>query len=138
MNEIENALVAANETIPTNAEIPVVAEEQPSLNGHEGPPNRHAEAGRKGALRVHQLMELGLLYEKEHGLKRGRQRVRQLIQEGRLYEQEHGLAGKPRRLRRDRLGGDQLVQVFFRSLLRMVKPAYRDKLSRMMQTLDAA
>src|SRR5687768_6122726 len=32
----------------------------------------HAEAGRKGAHRLHQLMKLGLLYEKEHGLKRGR------------------------------------------------------------------
>src|SRR5437763_1730880 len=100
--------------------------------------NRHVEAGRKGAHRFHQLMQLGLLYEKEHGLKRGRQRVRQLIEEGRLYEQEHGLSRKPRRSRRDRLAGDQLVQSFLRSLLRMVKPAYRDRLSRMLQTFDAA
>src|SRR4051794_10017351 len=42
----------------------------------------HAEAGRKGALRVQQLIEEGKLYEKEHGLKRGRQRIRQLIELG--------------------------------------------------------
>jgi len=78
-------------------------------------------------------MQLGLVYEKEHGLKRGRQRVRQLIEEGKLYEQEHGMSRKPRRSRRDRLAGDPLVQSFLRSLLRMVKPAYRDRLSRMLQ-----
>src|SRR5262249_55063557 len=48
--------------------------------------NQHAEAGRKGAQRLHQLIQLGRLYEQEHGLKRGRQRLRQLIQEGKLYE----------------------------------------------------
>ena len=108
------------------------------LNGDSEPGNRHAQAGRKGAQRVHQLMQLGLLYENEHGLKRGRQRVRQLIEEGKLYEQEHGMGRKPRRSRRDRLAGDPLVQSFLRSLLRMVKPAYRDRLSRMLQTFDTA
>jgi len=93
----------------------------------------HAEAGRKGAHRVHQLMELGLLYEKEHGLKRGKQRLRQLIQEGRLYEQEHGMSPRPRR---KRLGGRQIVQNFFRSLLRMVKPAYRDRINRLLEELE--
>ena len=117
----------------------VAATEQPAaVNGEGDSANRHAEAGRKGAHRVHQLMQLGLLYEQEHGLKRGRQRLRQLIQEGKLYEQEHGLARKPRGPRRDRLGGDQLVQSFLRSLLRMVKPAYRDKLGRLMKALDVA
>src|SRR5207244_5160305 len=97
------------------------APEQPALvSGDANNGNRHAKAGRKGAQRVHQLMQLGLLYEQEHGLKRGRQRLRQLIQEGRLYEQEHGLAHKPRKSRR--LRGDQIVQSFLRSLLRMVKP----------------
>src|SRR5438105_1857974 len=42
----------------------------------------HAEAGRKGAHRVHQLIQEGRLYEQEHGLKRGRQRLRQLIELG--------------------------------------------------------
>src|SRR5205085_1980988 len=65
-------------------------------NGHgepAGPADWHAEAGRKGARRVHQLIQRGLLYEQEHGLKRGRQRLRQLIELGKLYEQEHGLGG---------------------------------------------
>jgi hypothetical protein len=38
---------------------------------------QHAEAGRKGAFRIHELVRLGKLYEQEHGLKRGRQRRRQ-------------------------------------------------------------
>src|SRR5262245_4897547 len=53
------------------------------------PSSRHVEAGRKGARRVHRLIEEGRLYEKEHGLRPGRQRLKQLIQEGKLYEQEH-------------------------------------------------
>jgi hypothetical protein len=130
------------EVQPIQAPVPVpaVAGEAavPEANGHGAAVNRHAEAGRKGARRVHQLAQLGLLYEKEHGLKRGRQRLRQLIQEGRLYEQEHGLSTQPRRTRRDRLAGDQLVQTFLRSLLRMVKPAHRGKLLRLLQTLDEA
>jgi hypothetical protein len=109
-----------------------------AVNGSASPPNRHAEAGRKGARRVHQLAQLGLLYEREHGLKRGRQRLRQLIQEGRLYEQEHGLDPKPRRTRRERLVGDQVVEVLVRSLVRMVKPAYRARLVQLLQTLDQA
>src|SRR5258707_2376911 len=40
-------------------------------------PSRYAVAGRKGARRIHQLIQHGRLYEKEHGLKRGRQRIRQ-------------------------------------------------------------
>jgi hypothetical protein len=124
---------AAQETVAVN-----VAAQEPAASGPGGSSNRHAEAGRKGAVRVHQLRELGLLYEKEHGLKRGRQRRRQLIQEGRLYEQEHGLSTGPRRRRRDRLAGDQLVESFLRSLVRMVKPSYRGKLLRMLQTLEEA
>src|SRR5438094_828234 len=144
MNDPIEVLAPSNSEIqpPTAAPVPVAEEAAVPLatgaNGTVEPANRHAEAGRKGAHRVHQLMQLGLLYEKDHGLKRGRQRLRQLIQEGRLYEQEHGLSKKPRRSRRDRLAGDLLVQSFFRSLLRMVKPSYRDKISRMMQALDQA
>src|SRR6516164_7630243 len=96
----------------TPAEGAVPPEEAASLNpaagndgqkngtdvGPAGPPRWHVEAGRKGARRIHQLIEQGKLYEQEHGLKSGRQRLRQLIQEGKLYEQEHGLRGtrKPR------------------------------------------
>src|SRR5687768_633071 len=50
------------------------------------------EAGRKGAYRVHELIEAGKRYEREHGLKSGRQRLRQLIELGKKYEREHGTA----------------------------------------------
>ena len=131
---------------PTNPILPVVGQDEHSAlegeaNGKAETEKWHAEAGRKGAHRLHQLMQLGLLYEKEHGLKRGRQRIRQLVEEGRMYEQEHGLSPKPRRTRRGRLAGDQLVQSFFRTLLPMLKPSYRDKVSKMLENLgkqDAA
>ncbi len=112
-------------------ELPLpMAESEPATDGN-GADSWHVEAGRKGARRVHELMQLGLLYEKEHGLKRGRQRLRQLIEEGRLYEQEHGIRAKPRHAHRT--GGDQVVQNFVRSLLRMVKPAYRARLERLLE-----
>lgn len=130
---------------PTTPALPDISHEENlalehEIHGKAENETWHAEAGRKGAHRLHQLMQLGLLYEKEHGLKRGRQRIRQLVQEGRLYEQEHGLS-KPRRKRRSRLAGDQLVQSFFRTLLPMLKPSYRDKVSKMLENLgkqDAA
>jgi hypothetical protein len=106
-----------------------------TVNGHSETPNPRVEAGRKGGQRFHQLIQLGLQYERDHGLKRGRQRLRQLIQEGRLYEQEHGLVGKPRR-RRPR--SEQIVQSFVRSLQRMVKPAYRARLRLVLVRLEAA
>src|SRR5947209_15668842 len=56
----------------------------------------HANAGRKGALRIHQLIQEGRLYEQEHGLKSGRQRLRQLIELGKRYEDEHGVRPKRR------------------------------------------
>src|SRR5262249_20142290 len=147
MNEHDKVIIPTEATQQPAASDPVTAPADPSvpaaeptaaLNGTAEVTNRHAEAGRKGARRVHQLMQLGLLYEKEHGLKRGRQRLRQLIQEGRLYEQEHGLSIKPRRPRRDRQASEQVVQSFLRSLVRMVKPAYRDKLRRVLEGLEAA
>jgi hypothetical protein len=99
-----------------------------------------AEAGRKGARRVHQLIQRGLQYEREHGLKRGRQRLRQLIQEGKLYEQEHGLESTRRPVRTDDLPGvgrgDQLLATFLRSLLRMAKPAYRRRLVEVLRVLE--
>src|SRR5438105_5192636 len=58
-------------------------------------------AGRRGGERFHQLVKLGLEYEREHGLKAGRQRLRQLVQLGRRVEQERGLAPKPRKRRGD-------------------------------------
>jgi hypothetical protein len=111
-------------------------------NGMDRTPEKaarhHAEAGRKGARRIRELIQEGLLYEKEHGLKRGRQRIRQLIAEGKLYEREHGLPGTSstsRRGRRPRMTAEQSLAVFLEALLRLVKPAYRTRLARLMQEL---
>lgn len=90
--------------------------------------NRHAEAGRKGAQRIHELIQQGKIYEKEHGLKRGRQRLRQLIQEGKLYEQEHGL--RPVKARRTRQQPDQAVHALLQSIYFLAQPRYRDVLLR--------
>ena len=98
----------------------------------------HAEAGRKGARRVHQLIEEGKLYEQEHGLKRGRQRLRQLIELGKLYEQEHGLRPARRRMRGERLsrmGREELLETFLQCLLRLAKPSLRAELRRLMEAL---
>jgi hypothetical protein len=98
----------------------------------------HAEAGRKGARRVHELIEEGKLYEKEHGLKRGRQRLRQLIELGKLYEQEHGLRPARRRKRGERLsrlGREELLETFLQCLLRLAKPSFRGELRRLIEAL---
>jgi hypothetical protein len=100
---------------------------------------RYADAGRKGARRIHQLIQQGRLYEQEHGLKRGRQRLRQLIEEGKLYEQEHGLAAgrKPRGLRLSRLSREQVLLTLLESLVRMVKPSFRGRLKHLLAALDS-
>src|SRR5437660_699172 len=72
-------------------EVPAPAGLEPEVSNGAEARGWHAEAGRKGAHRVHQLIQEGKLYEQEHGLKSGRQRLRQLIELGKLYEQEHGL-----------------------------------------------
>ena len=87
--------------------------------------NRHVVAGRKGAERVHQLIQRGKLYEQEHDLKRGRQRLRQLIEEGKLYEQEHGLSPSRRRKRGAPVSPQQAVRRLLDTLVRVAKPAYR-------------
>jgi hypothetical protein len=88
-------------------------------------------AGRLGGRRVHQLADLGRLYEQEHGLTPGRQRLKQLIQLGKRYEQEHGLRiAKPRRKRR----GDAW-QEFLAALARVIKPAYRPAVEQLVATL---
>src|SRR5262245_40622904 len=43
--------------------------ENPPAAGTVETPSRHAQAGRKGARRVHQLIQEGRLYEQVHGLK---------------------------------------------------------------------
>jgi hypothetical protein len=98
------------------------------------PSSRHVEAGRKGAHRIHQLIEEGRVYEQERGLKRGRQRLRQLIQMGKLYEQEHGLR---RQERPRRVSDEEAFRTFLQALLRVVKPALRDRLARLCTALEA-
>jgi hypothetical protein len=97
--------------------------------------NPHAEAGRKGARRIHELIQQGRLYEHEHRLKPGRQRLRQLIEEGKLYEQERGL--RPRKRRRPRMSQEQTLRTFLQALLRLVKPAYRSQLLGLLQAWEA-
>ncbi len=100
----------------------------------------HAEAGRKGAHRVHQLIEQGKLYEKEHGLKSGRQRLRQLLELGKLYEQEHGLApAEPTKTneRLSRTEREELLGTLLECLLRLAKPSFRSDLVRLTEALAA-
>jgi hypothetical protein len=126
------ALAAAPEVNGT-APDPVKVDGAPA-----GDHRRYADAGRKGAERVHQLIQLGRQYEQEHGLKRGRQRLRQLIEEGKRFELEHGLreGRKPRRKRLSRLGREQLVVNLLETLQRMVKPAFREQLRRAVEALS--
>jgi hypothetical protein len=132
--------LAPQVTQPGTFEDPV-----PATNGSltEGPNGlvdlgRHARAGRKGARRIHQLIEEGRLYEQEHGLKRGRQRLRQLIELGKLYEQEHGLrparASKGRE-RLSRMDRDELLATLLQCLMRLAKPSFRGELARLADTL---
>ncbi|MDB5306021.1 MAG: hypothetical protein JWO38_223 [Gemmataceae bacterium] len=109
---------------------PPPAAEAPS---HPVDPVR-AAAGRLGGQRVHELVRLGLEYEREHGLKAGRQRQKQLIQLGRRYEQEHGLAAsKPRRRKK----GD-VWKEFLAALARVVKPAHRRALEHLVASVQPA
>lgn len=119
-------------TDPTPMTAPA---EQSTANGTaEVEPNRHAEAGRLGAQRVHQLIRQGRIYEEEHGLTRGRQRLRQLIEEGKLYEEEHGLRVRRKRARRQ--SSEQQLQSFLHALVRVVKPRFRAPLVRLVQELE--
>lgn len=122
-------------------EVPVdhVPEPQPESD-HEGVHGVwRAEAGRKGAQRVHQLIQAGKLYEQEHGLKSGRQRLRQLIELGKLYEAEHGAqpAGKKRRgTRLSRQERDEVVATLLRCLVRIAKPSFRAELGKLAEALS--
>src|SRR5262245_38642821 len=98
----------------------------------------HAEAGRKGAHRIHQLIEAGRRYEAEHGLKSGRQRLRQLIELGKLYEQEHGLhqaAPKRRGKRLSRMEREETLATLLDCLVRIAKPSFRPELPRLGEVL---
>jgi hypothetical protein len=130
-------------TVAESPATPAAAPEQAQPNGFtEGPPTAptwHVEAGRKGAQRIHQLIQEGKLYEQEHGLKRGRQRLRQLIEEGKLYEQEHGLRpGRPAQTDGTaRVSSDQALKMLLHSLLRLVKPSVRRQLATLLQDLES-
>jgi len=118
-----------------------VAESAPAVeaNGtaHE-PPSWRNEAGRKGARRIHQLIEAGKRYEEERGLKSGRQRLRQLIELGKLYEQEKGAApaGKVRKGGRlSRAERDELLATLLDCLIRIARPSFRPELNKLSQAL---
>ncbi len=108
-----------------------------SANGtHE---DWHSEAGRKGAHRIHQLIESGRRYEAEHGLKSGRQRLRQLIELGKVYEQEHGLhpvARKGRGKRLSRMEREETLATLLNCLVRIAKPSFRPELQRLAEGLN--
>jgi hypothetical protein len=116
------------------------AHSEPADGVAETEPERwRARAGRKGAHRVHQLIQEGKLYEQEHGLKRGRQRLRQLIELGKLYEQEHGLrppGQKKLAERQSRMGREELVGTLLQCLLRIAKPSFRPELERLVEALQ--
>jgi hypothetical protein len=118
----------------------VAGDDTPALHAEGDNGTWHAEAGRKGALRRHQLIKAGLLYEQEHGLKSGRQRLRQLIELGRLYEEEHGL--RPARERKggrlSRVEREELLKTFLECLVRIAKPTFRAELSRLVEALPQA
>jgi hypothetical protein len=106
-------------------------------NGDAGARRWHAEAGRKGAHRVHQLIAAGKLYEQEHGLKRGRQRIRQLIELGKRYEQEHGLRPRTKRGGRlSRVRRGEVLTTLLQCLLRVAKPSFRGELVRLIEALQ--
>jgi hypothetical protein len=88
-------------------------------------------AGRLGAQRVQELVQLGREYEREHGLKAGRQRRRQLIHLGRRYEVEKGLRAVKARRRKK---GDAWAE-FLTALVRVVKPAHRPAIEKLVAEL---
>jgi hypothetical protein len=131
---------AGEDAAPVETRTPTAGDEgataEPALVGEADTrvgPSRFVEAGRKGARRIHQLIQEGRVYEKEHGLKRGRQRLRQLIAQGKLYEEEHGL--QPRRQGRRRQSSDAQLRDFIQALLPVMKPRLRGRLVRLLQDL---
>jgi hypothetical protein len=140
----DRPLFAADEAIgvrpdagPTVNETPAVpaAEHRPvGANGTHDEPTWRNEAGRKGAKRVHQLIEAGRRYEEEHGLKSGRQRLRQLIELGKLYEEEHGVRPARKERHRQRLSRaerDEVLATLLECLVKIAKPSFRAELARL-------
>jgi hypothetical protein len=145
--ELPQVLSLREEATTPPAEVPGPTPElEPTVtaNGHTENDNGvasgrwHVEAGRKGGRRVHQLIEQGRLYEKEHGLKRGRQRLRQLLELGKMYEKEHGLRPdlpQPGRERLSRTEREDLLRTFLQCLVRIAKPSFRAKLEQLVDAL---
>ena len=124
---------AEAEAVPQPGPLPEGANSTTEEEGHW-----HARAGRKGARRVHQLIQQGRLYEQEHGLKSGRQRLRQLLELGKAYEREHGLRpGSPpkRGSRLSRRERDDLLATLLQCLLRIARPSFRAELGRLVEAL---
>lgn len=138
-------LTTAEVATPSDVAPPPAAEAAPGApavavtEGPEAAPEGwQVRAGRKGARRVHQLIQQGKLYEQEHGLKRGRQRLRQLIELGKRYEQEHGFQpARPTRRggRLARAGRDELLATLLECLTRLAKPSFRGELLRLTDAL---
>jgi hypothetical protein len=125
-------------TTQVPAEPVQTADHPVGVNGSSKPTWRHA-AGRKGARRIHELIEAGKRYEEEHGLKSGRQRLRQLIELGKVYEEEHQLRPATRKRRGQRLSRterDEVVATLLQCLVRMAKPSFRKELTRLAETLN--
>jgi hypothetical protein len=129
MNEQHEHVPEVHEPISGAASVDQVSnipERSPAPNGDvAGHASRYAQAGRKGAERIHELIRQGRLYEQEHGLKAGRQRLRQLIQEGKLYEEEHRLRPAHSPKRRPRMSDEQALRALLYAIARVSKPAYR-------------
>ena len=130
---VDDTIVDEQEQVMDTAMAASEPAMEPVQNGtaEESPRRWHAEAGRKGAHRVHELIEAGKLYEKEHGLKRGRQRLRQLIELGKLYEQEHGLRPRRKKSRLDRMERQELLTTLLECMVRIAKPSFREDLLRL-------
>jgi len=87
--------------------------QQPTEAALRSPSPQHAEAGRKGAFRIHELVRLGKLYEQEHGL-------------------------SPRRKRRTpRLKPQQVLNGLLQTLWHVARPKYRADLRRLLEVLDS-
>ena len=139
IEQLEWTFVPMSEVPPdeTAAEPNGVAAEAPATGDESR--QRHSQAGRKGALRVHELIREGRLYEQERGLKRGRQRLRQLLELGKRYEQEHGLRPRTAKKSAGRLSAakrGELLATLLECLVRIAKPSFRAELLRLVEGLS--
>jgi len=145
MNDIQESTIHVAETdspslsaAPTETPEAFIQQAEPSAPDVQ-PDGWRTEAGRKGAKRIHQLIEAGRQYEHEHGLKSGRQRLRQLIELGKLREAERGDPAPVRKRRGTRLSRaerDEVVSTLLRCLIRISKPSFRPELAKLADALS--